>query len=179
MNNIFSKVAVMLSPKIDIKLMQKRGLQLGKNVYIGTPAMIDHQYCWLISIGNNCIIAPGVFILAHDTSTKNSTRFGKIGKVTIGSRSYIGVHTTILPGVNIGHDVIIGAGSVVTKDIPNNSVAVGNPAIVIMSTLEFSERHRKSIKSQLIPLKRKTIQTQQSRRILQNTKTEEIHYFGY
>jgi maltose O-acetyltransferase len=175
MDNIFVKVAVMFFPKIDLRTMQKRGLQLGRNVYIGTPAMIDHQYCHLISIGDNCIIAPGVFILAHDSSPENQTGFYKTCKVTIGPRTYVGVHTIILPGVNIGHDVIIGAGSVITKDIPNGSVAVGNPASVTMSTSEFSERHRKNIESQLIAQKR-TIRNKQAKSILQNMEAKETYY---
>ena len=58
----------------------------------------------------------------------------------MGDNVYIGVHTVILPGVKIGNNVIIGAGSVVTKDIPDNSVAAGTPARVIKSSQEYLEK---------------------------------------
>ena len=67
----------------------------------------------------------------------------RIGKVTIGDRVFIGASTIILPGVAIGNDVIIGAGSVVTRDIPDNSVAAGNPARVLTSTDLFISRRKK------------------------------------
>lgn len=54
-----------------------------------------------------------------------------LGNVEVGSYSHIGSNATILPNVKIGKNVIIGAGALVTKDIPNNCVAVGSPAKVI------------------------------------------------
>ena len=55
----------------------------------------------------------------------------RYGKIIIGNNCFIGARSTILPGVTIGDNTIIGAGSVVTKDIPSNVVAVGNPCKII------------------------------------------------
>ena len=59
--------------------------------------------------------------------------YTKLGRVTIGDNVFIGINCIILPNVHIGNDVIVGAGTIVSKDIPNNSVAVGNPMQIIGS----------------------------------------------
>ena len=68
--------------------------------------------------------------------------FDCFGKVTIGDYVYIGTNTLIMPGVSIGNNVLIAAGSVVTKSIPANVVVGGNPASVICSIEEFYERNK-------------------------------------
>jgi maltose O-acetyltransferase len=100
----------------------------------------------LISIGDECTLTRGVVILAHDASTKRHLGYTRIGKVKIGRKTFIGAHSVILPGVTIGENVIVGAGSVVTSDIPDNCVAVGNPAKVIKSTVDYIEEHKRTLK---------------------------------
>jgi maltose O-acetyltransferase len=178
MSNIFSRAAGMIYPRISLTRLQKRGLRLGKNVYIGTPGGVDYNFCWLISIGDDCIISPDVIILAHDASPENHLGYQKIGKVTIGCRTYVGVGTVILPGVNIGHDVIIGAGSMVTEDIPSNSVVVGNPARVVESTSEFIKKHRKNLQTRSTLLKGKALQTTESKLALQEAVADGAYYVG-
>lgn len=96
---------------------------------------------WIISLGNNVHISNNVTFVTHDGGTLLYRRIQpdlEITKpITIGDDVYIGVNSTILPGVRIGNNVIIGACSVVTRDIPDNSVAVGNPARVIKSADEY------------------------------------------
>jgi maltose O-acetyltransferase len=91
------------------------------------------------------VTLPRVTILAHDASTFRHIGYTKVGKVTIGRKTFIGAGSIILPGVTIGDNVIIGAGSVVSKNIPDNSVAAGNPAVVIGSTSDYIERHRNNM----------------------------------
>lgn len=63
------------------------------------------------------------------------------GAITVGNNVHIGTNAIIMPGVHIGNNVIIGCGAVVTRNIPDNSVAVGVPARVIESIDEYSEKH--------------------------------------
>lgn len=110
-------------------------VNLGKNVFVGKNVKMD----WIargkhITIGDEATIVSGVRILCHDASSNRRINGTKVAAVTIGKRAYIGADSIILPGVNIGDDTIIGAGSVVTKDIPCGSVAVGVPARIIGST---------------------------------------------
>jgi maltose O-acetyltransferase len=123
----------------------RRGLKLGKDVYIHTTVSIDNDVPWLISIGDECVFSINVIILAHDASPQKYLGYVKIDKTAIGSGTFVGAGSIILPGVNIGKNVIVGAGSVVTQDVPDNSVVAGNPARVIESTLGFIERHRKKL----------------------------------
>lgn len=112
---------------------------LGRNVSIVAihTCLLDPSHCFLISIGDNCTLAPGVRLIAHDASTKQFLGYTKIGKIMIGENCFIGDSVTILPCVTIGSRSIIGAGSVVTKDIPSGMVAVGNPARILCTVDEY------------------------------------------
>jgi maltose O-acetyltransferase len=118
------------------------GLTVGRNFSMQSSVRIDSDLCWLITIGDDVTLAPNVLILAHDASTKRHLGYTRIGKVAIGDRVFIGASTVVLPGVCIGSDVVIGAGSVVATDIPDKSVAYGNPATVHSCSNGFLERKR-------------------------------------
>ncbi len=78
-----------------------------------------------IHIGSYTRITGGVKVLSHDDCRKMKA------DTVIGDNCFIGIHTIILPGVKIGSQTVIGAGSVVTKDIPDHCIAAGNPCKVI------------------------------------------------
>mgnify|MGYP001506329389 FL=1 len=80
-------------------------------------------YPELISVGNNSVIGYNTTILTHEILV-NEYRYGR---VDIGSHTLIGANVTILPGVKIGHNVIIKAGTIVSKDVPDDTIAFGNP----------------------------------------------------
>lgn len=146
MNKLIRKILEYLrgEPQHLEKLL-KRGLKVGKNFNRMGGVIIDPSHCYHITIGDNVTLAPRVHILAHDAST--FIFFGKTraANVTIGNNVFVGAGTIILPGVHIGNRVIIAAGSVVTKNIPDNSVAVGNPAKVICSLDTYLEKEKKRI----------------------------------
>lgn len=121
------------------------GMKVGKNYNFQDQVIFDPSHCWLITIGDDVTIAPRVHILCHDASTKRALGYTKIGHVNIGNEVFIGANTTILPNVNIGDKVVIGANSVVTKDIPNNSVAIGNPCRVIKSYDCYIDENKKAM----------------------------------
>ena len=129
-----------------IKALKRKGLIVGKNFTMQGGVSIDSSHCWLICIGNNVTLSPNVVILAHDASMKMFTNYTKIGQVIIGNRVFIGACTTILPGVKIGNDVVVAAGSLVNRDIPDGVVAGGNPAKVIGDIQDFIARKKSEMK---------------------------------
>lgn len=112
-------------------------IEVGKNFFANyNCTIIDVAK---VKIGDNCLLAPNVSIYTAGhpiyPSTRNSGyEYGK--EVTIGDNVWIGGNTVICPGVHIGSNVVIGAGSVVTKDIPDWCVSAGNPCKVIRQITE-------------------------------------------
>ena len=126
----------------ELLYLQKHGLQLGKHVDIFSQYPFDANYPGLISVGDYVTIAANVKILAHDASMGYVTNGAcKIGIVEIGSHVFIGANSIILPNTRIGDYAIIGAGSVVTGDVPAGTVYAGNPARFIKTTEEFRLQH--------------------------------------
>lgn len=128
------------------------GVTVGENVnFYGMQSSMFGSEPWLITIGNNVYITNGCNFVTHDGGTlilrKEVPDLEWTAPITIGNDVYIGLKTMIMPGVNIGNRVIIGAGSIVTKDIPNNSVAAGIPARIIKSVDDYLiQMQKKSLK---------------------------------
>ena len=112
-------------------------IELGENFYANTGCiMLDVAK---ITIGKNVLFGPNVSIYTaghpiHPESRNSGYEYGIA--VTLGDNVWIGGSCVILPGVKIGNNVVIGAGSVVTKDIPDNVCAAGNPCRVIREITE-------------------------------------------
>jgi len=118
--------------------------KIGNNVSIGSHSNIEHHIIIEdnVRIHSNCFI-PEYTILRHDcwigpnvvcTNAKYPRSINVKNELigpTIGEFAKIGANTTILPAVKIGKHALIGAGSVITKDVPDYSIAVGNPAKII------------------------------------------------
>ncbi len=126
-----------------VKFAKKIGVNIrGKVHFYGTISWGTEP--WLITLGNNVYITNGVRFVTHDGGTllfRDKVPDLEITKpITIGDDVYIGNNVILLPGVTIGNKVIIGAGAVVTHDIPDNSVAVGVPAKVIKTADEYFEK---------------------------------------
>ncbi len=120
----------------------------GNNIYFGNNCEVNMNCTFLddnkIIIGDHALIAPNVQIYTAYHPTSAAERFGppkpdgtfefcktQTAPVVIGDHVWIGGGVIILPGVTIGNNVVIGAGSVVTKDIPDNVIAYGNPCKVV------------------------------------------------
>ena len=124
----------------------KMGLRVGMNFNRMHGTILDPSHCWLITIGDNVTMAPRVHVLAHDASTCHHLGYARIGRVDIGDNVFVGADTVILPGVSIGENSVIGANSTVTKNVPANVVAAGNPAKIICSIDEYIARNRNRMK---------------------------------
>lgn len=98
-------------------------MAIGQNTAFAYKVLPDLFYPELISVGNNSVIGYNTTILTHEILV-NEYRYGR---VDIGSHTLIGANVTILPGVKIGHNVMIKAGTIVSKDVPNDTIAFGNP----------------------------------------------------
>ena len=120
----------------------------GKNIEVGKNFFANYN-CMIIdvakvTIGENCMMAPNVAIYTaghpvHPAARNTAYEYGI--EVTIGDNVWIGGNTVVVPGVHIGSNVVIGAGSVVTKDIPDWCVAAGNPCRVIRKITEEDKQY--------------------------------------
>ena len=108
-------------------------------------SLVDSLVPQFVEIGDNFISAPGSIILAHDASLLIQYREYRIEKTIIGDNVFLGANAVVLAGVRVGDGAIIGAGSVVTKDVPDYAIVVGSPARVIK--YRFDEIMIQKIKS--------------------------------
>lgn len=109
-----------------------RGVNIGNNVFIGLRCTIEHAYPEYIYLKDNVILTGNIYLLAHN---KPSIYFKRklqayVAPIIIENNAFIGINSTILPGVTIGVGSVVSAGSVVYKSVPSNCVVGGNPAII-------------------------------------------------
>lgn len=140
-----------------MRVLKKLLPDLGENCQVMSPFLTDYGcYCHIgnytiinhnaylmdggsITIGNHCFIGPncGIYTAIHPKLAEQRNQgLEKALPIKIGDNCWLGGNVTILPGVTIGSNSIIGAGSVVAKDIPDNVIAVGNPCRVLRPVSE-------------------------------------------
>ena len=130
----------------NLRLFLPFRVDCGCNIFVGDDVLINQNCTFLdlggITLGDRVLIAPDVKIysVTHPLSAKERCRLGNDGTIRIkdikqpvhiGDDVWIGGGAIILPGVTVGNNAIVGAGSVVTKDIPNDVIVAGNPAKII------------------------------------------------
>lgn len=123
------------------RLARYQGVTIGEGCNIQKVSFGSEPF--LITIGDKVWITNGTKIFTHGGASilrEKHPDMDFFGKVTIRDNVYIGNNCLIMPGVTIGSNVLVAAGSVVTKSIPDNVVVAGNPAKVICSLEEFEEK---------------------------------------
>ena len=141
-----------LATKILFYYFKKNGMVFkGEPRYISAKVWFDGTDYSLISIGKRVTISSNVRILTHDWSLdtvheafleceEKDRPLGQIRPIEIGDFSFIGTGAIIMPGAKIGKGVIIGSGSVVRGEIPDFSIAIGNPSKIIGDTREYCKK---------------------------------------
>lgn len=143
--------------KIYNKFLRACGMDIDGNIkFIHSSVYLDTAYAGKIHVGDNCVMSVDTIVLAHDFSIECGMSAVGLGDLTnekkmvkdvyIGKNVFIGARCTILPGTHIGDNCIIGAGTVCSGRIPENSVVVGEKWKVIASTTQWTkEKIQKSI----------------------------------
>lgn len=146
-NFIFNLQLKHANNKTRAHVLRKKGIQIGKGSDISKNVFWGSEP-YLIKLGDNVRIARNVTFITHDGGMWVLRNLGKLdnadkfGPIIIKDNVHVGMNVTIMPGVTIGSNCIIGCGAIVTKDIPDNSIAVGIPAKVIESIDEYYEKNK-------------------------------------
>lgn len=149
-SNVLRILAMWLPCTMDMRssIYRKLGVSLGKGTIIDFGVWLDPVAPEKIRIGEYVNIAYGVSIFTHFAGLNLILEYPPLQKeVIIHDHCCICANATILPGVEIGSGCIVGANSVVTKSIPPNSVAAGNPARIIYTMEEYCSKYEKEMKS--------------------------------
>lgn len=126
---------------------RSKGAVIGKDCEI-YPTVAFGSEPYMIRVGDHVRIANGVKLITHDGGVwvlrhmyQELANVDLVRGITIGDNVHIGVDATIMPGVHIGSNCIVGCGAIVTKDVPDNSIVVGVPARVIETVDEYARKH--------------------------------------
>lgn len=124
--------------KIRPWVLKKIGCHVGRDIYVGDNVRIDAGHADLIYIDDHAHIAGGTRLLCHQRDLSNycvGDDYAKLGyklkPIHLCKGSLVGMESLVMPGVTIGEGAIVGAGSLVTKDIPAWTIAIGRPAKVV------------------------------------------------
>lgn len=122
-----------LPPNARVIIHRVRGVKIGNNSMIGLNVMLDSVFPNFITIGNNVSLAGQNFLLCHSNPYDHfrSSFESYVAPVVIEDNAWIAIGAIILPGVTVGRGSVVAAGSVVTTNVPPDTIVAGNPARII------------------------------------------------
>lgn len=144
---VFDEICKRINP---VKYWKRKGAVVGSGTTISRTAKLSSEP-FLVVIGKKCKITSFVEFVPHDGGVHvlrnlypdlSDIDLFK-GKIIVGDNCYFGNHSSVLSGVKIGNNCIIGYGAVVTKDVPDNSVVAGVPARIICTIDEYKNKNQK------------------------------------
>lgn len=112
-------------------------ITLGQRAYLGEGVQLDGSHGHLITIEDDAVIAAGARILTHDSAGVRRNGLTWVAPVKVCKRAFVGADALVLPGVTIGEDAVVAAGSVVTDDVAAGVIVAGVPAHPIGTTADF------------------------------------------
>lgn len=125
-----------------ILALRALGARIGERVFFGPDVYIERDFAPLLKIEDGAVLARGVSVLLHDSGLNNVAGAPlQFGQVILRRNCYIGANSTVLCGLEIGAGALVGAASLVTRDVPAGAVAYGHPARVRGSVAELAARH--------------------------------------
>lgn len=133
-------------------IMRGAGIEIkGQPLWIAPSVYLDNKEQGAITLGHRCVLSENVMLLTHDYSLDRYSeqmgiappemQYGAKSSIRIGDYAFIGIRAIVMPGITIGTGAIVGAGSVVTKSVPDGVVVAGNPAREISTTAEAWEKN--------------------------------------
>lgn len=124
--------------KFRVFRLRLKGYDITYSTIIEGTVKLDKLYPEGIHIGENTLVAGGSVILSHDHCKRVGNNQPFLVDTYIGKNCFIAVGAIILPGVKIGDEVVVGAGAVVTKEVPANCIVAGNPAKIIRTKIKMN-----------------------------------------
>ncbi len=142
------KLLMIMSNERRIRVLRTHGVRIGKDCLVYTTLFSTEPY--LVEIGDHVAISSGTSFVTHDASPwlfEDCPDMDVFGQIRVGDNTFFGTNCTVLPGTRIGSNCVIGSGSVVRGEIPDDSVVLGNPARIVMKTpllkqLLVNHKHR-------------------------------------
>jgi acetyltransferase-like isoleucine patch superfamily enzyme len=124
-----------IPPGLRIALYRAMGVRIGRHVFVGLDTWLDDQFPELITIEDDVTISFRVTVVVHDDAkrmdrTAAGAGDGTVAPVTLKHGCYLGAGCLLLPGVTVGERAVVGAGAVVTRDVPPGTLVAGVPARV-------------------------------------------------
>jgi len=119
-----------------LALYRAMGVRIGRGVFVGLDSWLDDQFPELITLEDDVVVSFRVTVVVHDDARRMDAILpgqgdGTVAPVTLKRGCYLGAGCIVLPGVTVGERAVVGAGAVVTRDVPPGKVVVGSPARVV------------------------------------------------